>query len=448
MTEEEKPVLPEDHEALKKCLLLIEQKFGMGTHHTWTESSYKVLSNLITTASKRTVSTNTLRRLYDKVVEGDGQYLPKVETKNALAIYLGFEDWYHYIIQQSSEAHSVPNQPIQLPSQEEHLHASKPEAVQTKRGRKPINILYVWLGIAAFVLASVAFFLREKNSALGLPRYAKLDLDARFDKIQVPAAVDFKVKYNGYNPDSLRVVTHEADRGNVSLNNNYFSTRFLTPGMYPFRLYYGQQLLEERFVYINSQGWERLLITGSAAFNYPEDKTINDVLKLSESELKSLSIQLKHGLRTMYCNFGELKFDVNDFEIETRFKNQVVVNDNDCYSSKLKVLTDSAQFVVSTTRKNCGQLVYVAAGDVFKNGNVEPLHSLTVPDGYNTVKMVVKNKVMTGYINNKEAIKLPYNRSRGGLKGVVMNFEGDGKAEYIRIYDGQHKLIHEKVFRP
>lgn len=448
MTEEGKPVLPEDHEALKKCLLLIEQKFGMGTHHTWTESSYKVLSNLITTASKRTVSTNTLRRLYDKVVEGNGQYLPKVETKNALAIYLGFEDWYHYIIQQGNEY-----TPDYTPPASEHTEVAQqpthqPEPVLKPRGRKPINLLYVWLGIAAFVLATVGYFLREKDSSVGLPKYAKMVLDNRFDKIQVPAAVDFSVAYSGYNPDSLRVVTHEADRGNVSLNKNYFSTRLLTPGMYPFRLYYGQQLLEERFVYINSKGWERLLITGNAAFNYPEDKTITEVLKLSDSELKSLAIQLKHGLRTMYCNFGELRFDVNDFEIETRYKNQVVVNDNDCYSAKLKVLTDSGQFVLSTTRKNCGQLVYIAAGDVSQNGNLEPMNSLTVPDGYNTVKMVVKNKVMTGFINGKEVVQLPYNRSRGGLKGVVLNFEGDGKAEYIRIYDGQHKLIHEKVFRP
>ena len=78
---------------LKICLQKIEEKAILGERLKWGQAQLQHLSEEIYEASKISVSTDTIRRLFGKTKMSKEYYNPHRETKNALAIYLGFVDW-------------------------------------------------------------------------------------------------------------------------------------------------------------------------------------------------------------------------------------------------------------------------------------------------------------------------------------------------------------------
>lgn len=77
---------------LARCCQLIEEKCKNGNSKYWKNSDYKNLSDQISQASRITISPDTLKRLYGKL-KTYRSYNPQIETKNALAIFLGYTCW-------------------------------------------------------------------------------------------------------------------------------------------------------------------------------------------------------------------------------------------------------------------------------------------------------------------------------------------------------------------
>lgn len=313
----------------------------------------------------RKVSTNTLRRLYDKVLEGDGAYSPKVGTKNALAVFIGFEDWYHFVtrnnavatpaykpgsevVEQPALPESQPNGAAEVTSPAGQSSASSkveaPLTFEQKHPRQAFSNKAIGTGILVFIAAAALWGWLSNKQDLPVRKAKLVELSNPSEKASLPFAHDFRVEYQGYNPDSLNLESHEGPMGTVSGNNNYFSTRYLVPGPYVVKLRNGSQLLDYKLTVIKSKGWQRLVSTSETAFNYPESMTIHDAMGFEPGEVKSIAMRMKHKLKVMYLNFGELDFPVDAFRLETRTKITSLVNDMDCYSTKVKVMGDSGQF--------------------------------------------------------------------------------------------------------
>ena len=85
----------EEHDYLEKILLEIEEKFQNGESQFWTHNEYSKLSQQVFDASEISVSIKTLKRLFENI-KANVNYNPQNETKNALAIYLGYKNWYNF----------------------------------------------------------------------------------------------------------------------------------------------------------------------------------------------------------------------------------------------------------------------------------------------------------------------------------------------------------------
>jgi hypothetical protein len=77
---------------ISKCLRLVEQRVNRGSSEHWTSGDYKLLQKLVFDASSIHLSIQTLERLYGKL-KIHKNYNPQTDTKNALALFLGYEDW-------------------------------------------------------------------------------------------------------------------------------------------------------------------------------------------------------------------------------------------------------------------------------------------------------------------------------------------------------------------
>jgi hypothetical protein len=485
-----KPATPEDVESLRSCLLLVEQKFGMGTHHTWTESSFRILSDHITTASKRTVSTNTLRRLYDKVVEGDGDYLPKVETKNALAIYLGHKDWYHFVTFKPDQGSITPTPestqqilqdvdpstlwldgPILAPdaahqadispanetdkerieikqfasntSQQQHTSTAVP---QYKSRYLQYGLVLILVLLVGFVFYRYYWF-ADAPLAAAPTKFARLVRINKVDTSQLPFGLEYRVEYSGYNPDSLFLDFYDGKRGSVTDNANFFSARYFAPGFYSVTLRSHEMILDHDDMVIPSQGWKRFIMTSQSVFDYPESATITEATALSKGELTNLALKLKQELRTHYENIGTVSFPTDDFILTARIKNDLLLNDLDCYSSKLKVLGTDGAFVICFTKPKCARLTWNLFGDVIITGTKLPQENLAIDlTKWRTINLAVRNKVAKVSVDGKVVLTVPYNKEIGKLKGLEFRFEGDGKVEYITVKNSKGEVMHENVF--
>jgi hypothetical protein len=384
--------------------------------------------------------TNLHSKIYDKVVEGDGDYLPKVETKNALAIYLGHKDWYHFATFRPDEI-DAPIIEVQEPERafvEENLIA--PAAKQEILSNKQNPNLYLYLLIIAGGLLIIYLLLPKLGiSPFGkAERYAKLVKVNKVDRSKIPFAQEYLVDYNGFNPDSLFVEFYDSKPGSVTSNSNKFSVRYLTPGIYGVVLKNGIQIVDKEIITIPSNGWQRFIVAEPNAFLYPENKSIEEVMSISNAELKTIVMRLKHGFRSHYDNVGNLNFDASSFTLTTRLKSTPLLNDMDCYSSKVKILGDSGSFVLCFTKPGCGRLVYSVVGDVVLNGNTEPQDNMAVDlTNWRNIKLIVENKQATVTMDSSLILKIPFNKNIGKVLGVQFRFEGDGKVDYVKIKENQ-----------
>jgi hypothetical protein len=253
--------------------------------------------------------------------------------------------------------------------------------------------------------------------------------------------------YNGYNPDSLFVDFYDSRPGSVTNNSNKFSVRYLTPGIYGVVLRNGVQAVDEEVVTIPSKSWQRFIVAEPNAFLYPENQTIENVMSISNAELKTMVMRLKHGFRTHYDNVGNLNFDASSFVLSARLKSTSLINDMDCYSSKIKILGDSGSFVLCFTKPGCARLVYSVIGNVVLNGNIEPQENMAVDfTKWRNVKLVVENKEATVTLDSALVLKIPFTKNIGKVLGVQFRFEGDGKVDYVKIketkgiFDYYHKF--------
>lgn len=74
------------------CREKISQRFGKGEPALWTDSSFKQLSLEIGKDASLLISHSTLKRYFGRVQMPEA-YDPQRETKNAFALYIGYQNW-------------------------------------------------------------------------------------------------------------------------------------------------------------------------------------------------------------------------------------------------------------------------------------------------------------------------------------------------------------------
>jgi hypothetical protein len=136
----------------KKCRELVAQKLGRGNSENWIDQDYKILREEIHKETNILISVNTLKRYFGKV-NTSGNYDPQRETKNALAQYIGFQDWYSFEGQEMPE--NEKNENLKL----------KPERQWTNSGKKvegkPALLIIAIVTLA--LLGFVALFFWSSN---------------------------------------------------------------------------------------------------------------------------------------------------------------------------------------------------------------------------------------------------------------------------------------------
>jgi hypothetical protein len=105
----------QEKEHLQDCLDYVAARASRHSVADWTDGNFIELSEDIQKETGILIHRNTLKRLFGKVQAGE-ESRPQKDTRNALALYAGFEDWGQFIDQNTLRRSELPKTEEQQPT--------------------------------------------------------------------------------------------------------------------------------------------------------------------------------------------------------------------------------------------------------------------------------------------------------------------------------------------
>jgi hypothetical protein len=406
-----------------------ERRFERGAASGWTHSDFVDLSQEILRDTKVNISPSTLKRIFGKV-SVDDDYLPQQATTEALEKFgSSFEETIQTIPSQVSPVQEVV--PIAEPVP---VIATVPDTNPTPKSLKDHKAA---LAVAAallvlLVLLTVKFYEPESKPKLS-GRITLTDTEGvlpatAFFGLQAPAGKDSLFIDFG---DKTAVTYVVSDQKSIAHN-------YLYPGVFIVKFRTQQDTLSTTRVFVRSKGWLGL------GFNRPQDlpnhyyafpaaKTGSDsVYHVADDELYKTGVDTANAFFTRLCNFAPLAkdlvaSDLDNFVFEATFKNGAQGKRIYCRSTQFQISGLKNILRFKLVSPGCSyRILNVLSERNFRGNKVNLSQFVIDPDRWNTVKLINKNKNVSLLINNKLLFSGAYKMSLGEVKGVFLEFEGNG----------------------
>lgn len=373
---------------IKKC----EEVFGRNSFSQWKNSDYVDLSFEIHKATKVKISPNTLKRIFGKI-NTDNDYTPQKATIEAMRIYCNDD---------------TEN--------------------STTNGAKSIN--YKKILLITLILSAIAIFilyaLKWNQKLEGKITVVKQDG-------QLPATVYFNLELPKTNEKIFIDFGDESGLRPIKKDQFNIGHNYLFPGVFETKLIANNKTISSENVTILSDHWVVL------AFNQQKDipnsfyqspavkNKNNSTFHVSNKELFQMGIDTANTFYTRLCNYTTTNYKLEDFIFESSFKNQI---------NEAGIYCNGVQFQISG-EKHCIRFKLVNNGCSYRIRNIisekeyigllNDLSDFTLDlSKLNAVKIINENKNVKLFVNEQLIFEESYQESLGEIKGVFIEFEGNG----------------------
>lgn len=410
---------------LNTCLIAIERKLGWPDSQEWRHSHFEALSDELFDHTGVRLSPVTLKRLWGKVAY---QSSPSISTLNTLAIYLGYKNWIDF--QKSLEKAAITDQ-------------SDFTSREGKSWTYPY-VLFVIIGLAGLL------------TTLGMVYYAQntlsySDLEFGFSPVSagLPNTVTFHYNASQSNADSV-FIQQSWDtklRYQVEKNGDFYASTYYYPGFYVAKLILNDQIVLEKNLHIQSNGWLGTINYREIPFYLKEpDIRQQGQLAIREADLLAHGIPVHNEqpwVRLHYVeDLGLTKGQ--DFQFITRLKNTAGKRNTVCQNTKVLLLFSHTPIIVPLSIKGCTGVLKLKMPGTTVTGNQRDLTAFGVnfQEWVNldieleALKLTIKVNHTTAFQDN-----LPYHP--GHLMGVRFDFHGSGIVDYIQLKSKDQVLFQE-----
>lgn len=451
---------------IKKCIEEIEEVLKWGESSQWTHYNFTKLSDRIMDATGVTLSPLTLKRLFGKASTYKKDYSPQVATKNALAQFLGYQNWGTYVeMNKPVEEEKVnPASPVASPEdmitvlsqadkdtlglQKETEPAPANANIKGKVMAKPATRLLLVSAFFGAILGISFIFYRS-----GLENAEEANIVFKGENLigYPPLTPIFRYDVSGLKSDSIYIdFDRYNDNSDLLPKDKHILTRtFLTPGFYVTKLIVDGQIKATQGVHILSKGWEYLVDHNIFACSSPSAlTTTNGYMHLPKQALDSCVIRDFTQFWVSYMNIRDFNVDGDNFSLETRFRNSPQEGGIRCFDSGLDLKGNQGKASVHFLNPGCAQYVKLYFGDELHDGQFEDLAAFTKYDlnQWRTLRIVIKNQEAKIFLENELLHVFRYKQPLGDIKGLVYYFRGSGSVDYVRLYDDDNKLVYADEF--
>ena len=407
---------------------ILEEQLGWGASEHWATKDFEKLSVLISEKTSVQLSVTTLKRFLG-TIKSETNF--STSTLDAIAQFLEYPSWRVFV-----EKHSKPDE--QLPSTKElSQYFTKLPKLYLGRGLLGLILL---LGLATIF----SFWVQSGK----LPFSSAIPFEIKKVSRGLPNTVIFKYDLSNVQAQRIQIQQYWDDtkRIDIQTDTKEAAAIYYYPGYYEAKLVLDGQAVEERDLYIPSDGWFAAIESGTMPRYILEEELETDgALHLKEAVVQEiLAKNTFNWLSFSYLEEFEALQDA-DFELETAFKNTLKTGNNICQKSRIRMIGTEGVISVHFSIPGC-----VAKNRIYLNGRSLEGHSNDLSSlgldytAFNAVRIVKKGMQVQIFKEDKLLFNEQLAEDIGKIAGVTLSFEGAGAIDYVRLKSGGKDLIKEE----
>lgn len=430
--------LDAEDKLIGKVLQRIEKELGWGDSKDWSTRDFEALGKRIMEKTHVQLSVVTLKRVWGRIRY---ESKPTVTTLDALAQFVGFENWRSFKHSEKLSRNVVHADAVEMQT-----------AYSNKKGgkKKPVAIF----ALGGLVLAAVViFYFTSFDTAKPNVDPKKFSFSSKkVVDVGVPNTVIFDYDATAAKPSDSIFIQQSWDKRLsklVSRDQRQHTSIYYYPGYFQAKLRVNDQIVQQHDLFIKSHGWLPLVdVSPVPVYFKPEDMVTRDgsfALPLEKVVQSNIPLQPKAPWVAYYNvgDFGEIMSD--DFIFETEVKNQYSEGAAACQHTEVHILFEGAAMVIPLSIPGCvSELTF---GDM--SGKKLDLSPLGVDfTKWVNVKVAVQDSVVHLLINGKKAFDLNVNLHPVRFAGMIFKFQGTGSVNFIRISKHNGDVTFEENFDP
>ncbi len=420
--------LMNENEYIIICLKQIEDTLQWDDSKEWTDYEFKKLSDAINKKTGTVISTHTLKRLYGKITYKP-RHNPQIATKNALAMFLDYQDWESFISKNKDKAFDT--------------------AKYDKFGKKPAQVwLFVLITIIIITIAGVIYFYKKNQNG------RQFDFRVENKEGKAPHTITYhydvsnikqtvKIDYGFRHPDYLK------DWKKVDKNRHVLNYTYQVPGYYCTKLLIDDIPVDSADILVRSDEWISFILAEGETPRFWLDNMVDNLnyagtLTLTPQQVITYGGDTNKVYYTLHRYIKPLGIGGDHCQILLRFKNGPENGGITCYDSDFRFIGKNTTAFVRFMEKNCHRFSGVKFGNVVKNGEYDDLSEFGRElDQWNDLNISIRNNHASVLFNGHKIHTCEYKQNIGELIGLEFRFKGSGQMAFIEIKDDQGHLFRD-----
>jgi hypothetical protein len=350
-------------------------------------------------------------------------------TKNAMAQFLGYTSWAHFITEIFDTATTNPEK------------ADEPPVVE---GRTTVRGKKIWIAalISAILLITAGLLFFPENN--------KIVFIGKNTSATAPHAVAISYDLSHFDFHNAGIDFDDAQFQPITNKKSEILYSFKLPNFYRVRLLADSRIVATTPVDMYTNGWVSVIGNNPSKIKMITEKNLfqkEGQLYLSPGEVAKNGINTNEEYWVDFRNVRNYHVDGDNAIIEVKIRNGKNIGGIDCYDASIEYVGEEGRGRYKFVKPGCTEYAYAQFGDVLLNGNFHNLSSLGIDlTEWTIIRIEVINKTASVYVNNHLKYKTTYNSTIGNIRGFICRFKGSGSMDYIRLYDSKKKLRYDDEF--
>jgi hypothetical protein len=303
----------------------------------------------------------------------------------------------------------------------------------------------IWGGALSVALLSVFLFFFKSHPE------GEFLFSCENPKDTIPFTANFKYDIQDIN-DSVFSDFGNNEEIHIPKGKSMITYFYQSAGIHTARFYTRRRMLDSLNVFAWSRDWQggyfpNLKQELYTPFQNQRFYRQHNFFYASPDELKNEKVEIMQKDWTTYRFFSPFQKSLDNLTLATRVMNNASTGSLTCYDIEIILVGDSGNVDLKFTQPKCSRYASLKVSERYLDGKFSDLSAFTVDmSDWLQVKLVTKENNAQVYLDEKLIFSQKYEKKMGQLLGVVYQFFGSGKIDYLELSDAQQSLFYVNDF--